>query len=47
MYDNSFILGYDVQWEEESTVVSCTHTLTEAATNSEVSMQATRWEDTI
>ena len=31
-------LGYEVQWEEESTVVSCTHTLTEAATNSEVNI---------
>lgn len=37
----AFILGYTVQWEEESMVVSCTHTLIEATTNSEVFQQTT------
>lgn len=47
----AFILGYSVQWEEESTVVTCTHTLFEATTNSEVyiavgdvAIEVTFWE---
>ena len=34
---NYNIIGYSVQWEEESTVVSCIHTLKDTSTDSEVS----------
>lgn len=32
-----YLAGYEVQWEEESTAVSCIHTLSESSIDFEVS----------
>ena len=36
--------GYEVHWEEESSTVTCLHTLTEKSLNAEVSRASPTWE---